>query len=68
VTLGPMLVMFVVFWAVGLPLGVKLGYYGFGPIPPLEIYGFWIGLVTALLLAALCLSQWLRFVARKTIF
>jgi len=67
VTLGPMLVMFVVFWAVGLPLGVKLGYYGFGPIPPLEIYGFWIGLVTALLLAALCLSQWLRFVARKTI-
>jgi len=67
VTLAPMLVMFVVFWAIGLPLGVKLGYYGLGPIPPLEIYGFWIGLVTALLLAALCLSQWLRFVARETI-
>ena len=67
VTLGPMLVMFVVFWLIGLPLGVKLGYYGLGPIPPLEIYGFWFGLVTALILAALSLSQWLRYVARQHI-
>jgi MATE family multidrug resistance protein len=65
VTFGPMLVMFVVFWLIGLPLGVKLGYYGIGSIPPLEIYGFWIGLVTALILAALALSAWLRSVARQ---
>lgn len=67
VTFGPMLVMFVVFWAIGLPLGMSLGYYGLGPVPPLEIYGFWFGLVAALILAALSLSQWLRYVARQHI-
>ena len=67
VTLGPMLVMFAAFWVIGLPLGVRLGYYGFGATPPMEIYGFWVGLVTALILAALCLSQWLRFVARNKV-
>lgn len=67
VTLGPMLVMLLAFWVVGLPLGLRLGYYGFGQTPPMEIYGFWVGLVTALILAALCLSQWLRHIARKSI-
>ena len=67
VTMGPMLVMFVAFWAIGLPLGVRLGYYGFGQIPPMQIYGFWVGLVIALILAGLCLSQWLRYVAKLTI-
>ena len=68
VTLGPMLVMLVAFWVVGLPLGLRLGYYGFGQTPPLEIYGFWFGLIAALILAALCLSQWLRHTARKAIY
>jgi MATE family multidrug resistance protein len=67
VVLGPMLVMLLAFWVVGPPLGLRLGYYGFGQTPPMEIYGFWVGLVTALILAALCLSQWLRHIARKSI-
>lgn len=65
VTFGPMLVMFVAFWLIGLPLGVRLGYHGIGSIPPLAVYGFWSGLVTALILAALALSTWLRNVARQ---
>lgn len=65
VTFGPMLVMFVAFWLIGLPLGVRLGYYGVRSVAALEVYGFWIGLVTALILAALALSAWLRIVARQ---
>lgn len=65
VTLGPMLVMFVAFWIIGLPLGIQLGYRGLGSVPAMEVYGFWIGLVTALILAAFALSAWLRVVARS---
>lgn len=64
VTLGPMIVMFVAFWVIGLPLGIRLGYYGVGSIAPMQVYGFWTGLVTALILAAIALSAWLRMVAR----
>ena len=67
VTFGPMLVMFVAFWLIGLPLGVRLGYYGIGNVPPLAVYGFWTGLVTALILAAIALAAWLRVVARERI-
>lgn len=65
VTFGPMLVMFAAFWGIGLPLGMQLGYRGIGDVGALEVYGFWIGLVTALILAALALSAWLRIVARS---
>ena len=64
VTFGPMLIMFVAFWVVGLPLGMQLGYNGIGRIPPMEVYGFWTGLVTALILAGIALSMWLRVVAK----
>lgn len=64
VTLGPMIVMFVAFWLIGLPLGIRLGYHGIGNVAPMQVYGFWIGLVTALILAAIALSAWLRMVAR----
>ena len=67
VTFGPMLVMFAAFWLIGLPLGVRLGYYGIGAVPPLRVYGFWTGLVCALILAAIALSAWLRVVARERI-
>ena len=67
VTLGPMLVMFVAFWLIGLPLGVRLGYYGIGSVAALQVYGFWSGLVTALILAAIALAAWLRVVARERI-
>jgi len=65
VTFGPMLVMFVAFWLIGLPLGVRLGYHGIGSVPALQVYGFWTGLVTALILAAIALAAWLRVVARE---
>ncbi len=64
VTLGPMLIMFVAFWIIGLPLGMQLGYHGIGRIPPMEVYGFWSGLVAALILAGIALSAWLRVVAK----
>ena len=64
VTFGPMLIMFVAFWVIGLPLGMQLGYHGIGRIPPMEVYGFWSGLVAALILAGLALSAWLRVVAK----
>ena len=67
VTFGPMLVMFVAFWLIGLPLGVRLGYYGIGNVPPLAVYGFWTGLVAALILAAIALAAWLRVVARERV-
>ena len=47
VTLGPMIVIFVAFWVIGLPLGIRLGYYGIGSIEPMQVFGFWIGLVSA---------------------
>lgn len=65
VTFGPMLVMFVAFWIIGLPLGIQLGYHGIGNTPAMTVYGFWSGLVTALILAAIALSAWLRVVARS---
>ena len=69
VTLGPMLVMLVAFWAIGVPLGVRLGYYGLpgAEATPMAVYGFWTGLVTALILAAMALTVWLRIVARGRI-
>ena len=69
VTLGPMLVMIVAFWLIGVPLGVRLGYHGlFGAdAAPMAVYGFWTGLVTALILAAIALTAWLRVVARERI-
>ena len=67
VTFGPMLVMFVAFWLIGLPLGVRLGYHGIGSVAALQVYGFWSGLVTALILAAIALAAWLRVVARQRI-
>ncbi|MBS1209084.1 MAG: multidrug resistance protein family [Proteobacteria bacterium] len=62
-TLWPMLVMFVAFWGVGLPLGTVLGYYGVAGSGPLGVYGFWSGLVTGLFLAAIGLTFGLRKVA-----
>lgn len=63
-TFGPMVVMIVAFWVIGLPLGMQLGYHGIGSLPAMQVHGFWIGLVTALILASIALSMWLRIVAR----
>jgi multidrug resistance protein, MATE family len=66
-TLWPMLVMFIAFWVVGLPLGAFLGYHGLADSGPLGVYGFWAGLVTGLFLAAIGLTFGLRKIARDRV-
>lgn len=53
-TKTPMVVMFVSFWLIGLPLGYYLGYFGIDE--PLGAAGFWIALVTSLTVAAILLN------------
>ena len=62
VTLMPMLLMLGAFWLVGVPSGTWLAYVGVGGAP-LEVYGFWIGLVIGLVLVAIGLALALRRVA-----
>lgn len=52
VTLMPMVLMLAAFWLVGIPLGAWLGYDGGFLARPLEVHGFWIGLVVGLLLVS----------------
>lgn len=65
VTVLPMWLMIGAFWAVGIPLGAWLGHRGSTllGLTPLGVYGFWVGLVTALVLAAVSLLLLLRKVA-----
>lgn len=60
ITLMPMLMMAAAFWIVGIPLGIWLGYTGLPGQGPLEVYGFWAGLVTGLVLVAIGLTLALR--------
>jgi MATE family multidrug resistance protein len=68
VTLMPMLLMLAAFWAVGIPAGTWLAYRGFFGEPPMEVYGFWVGLVIGLVLVSLGLVIELRRVARRALF
>jgi MATE family multidrug resistance protein len=68
VTLMPMLLMLAAFWAVGIPAGTWLAYRGFFGEPPMEVYGFWVGLVIGLVLVSLGLVIELRRVARRAMF
>jgi len=67
VTFGPMLMMVLSFWAVGIPLGVWLGYYGTASSGPMQVYGFWVGLVVGLVLVSIGLAGLLRKVAREAV-
>lgn len=67
VTMLPMVLMLVAFWLVGIPAGTWLGYRGFGGSGPMEVYGFWVGLVIGLVLVSLGLALALRKVARLTV-
>ena len=62
ITLMPMVLMLIAFWAVGVPSGTWLGYHGIGA-GPMEVYGFWIGLVVGLVLVSTTLVLGLRRVA-----
>jgi MATE family multidrug resistance protein len=65
VTLLPMVLMLLAFWCVGIPSGTWLGYHGWTPGRPMEVYGFWIGLVVGLVLVSLALAISLRVVANR---
>ncbi|PPE68772.1 MATE family efflux transporter [Caldimonas thermodepolymerans] len=67
VTFVPMLMMLVAFWGVGIPLGAWLGYVGLPGGEPLQVYGFWIGLVVGLVLVSVAFSLTLRVVSRTAI-
>lgn len=63
VTVLPMVLMLVAFWAVGVPSGTWLAYHGFVAGEPLKVYGFWVGLVIGLVLVSVGLAFGLRKVA-----
>jgi MATE family multidrug resistance protein len=62
VTLLPMLLMLSAFWIVGVPAGAWLAYRGIGG-EPMQVYGFWVGLVIGLVLVSVGLVIALRRVA-----
>jgi MATE family multidrug resistance protein len=60
VTRQPMVIQLVAFWIFSLPLGIVLGlapgWLPFGPVKPMEVFGFWTGLVLGLSVAAVLLT------------
>lgn len=67
VTLMPMLLMLVAFWGIGIPGGTWLAYRGPPGGQPMEVYGFWVGLVVGLVLVSFGLALGLRRVARAAV-
>jgi MATE family multidrug resistance protein len=65
VTLLPMILMLAAFWLLGIPVGTWLGYHGVLGSGPLQVYGFWVGLVTGLVLVSIGLALALRRVAAR---
>lgn len=63
VTVPPMVLMLVAFWLVGIPAGTWLAYRGLPSGAPMQVYGFWVGLVVGLVLVSLALALALRRVA-----
>jgi MATE family multidrug resistance protein len=55
-TRTPMWVAIVSYWAVGLPVGVMLGFGWFGFETFVGVPGFWVGLTVGLLVAAMFLT------------
>jgi MATE family multidrug resistance protein len=66
VTLPPMVFMLVAFWALGVPLGTWLGYRGWAGGAPLQVYGFWIGLVAGLVAVSAAVLVTLRRVSHRS--
>ncbi|WP_426110842.1 MATE family efflux transporter [Massilia sp. PWRC2] len=71
VTRAPMVIQLVAFWLVSLPLGIVLGlapaWLPFGPAAPMQVFGFWIGLVLGLSVAAVLLTAALARLARARV-
>jgi MATE family multidrug resistance protein len=63
VTVLPMVLMLAAFWLLGIPVGTWLGYHGFAGGAPMQVYGFWVGLVIGLVAVSLALAVGLQRVA-----
>ena len=63
VTVLPMVLMLCAFWGLGVPVGTWLGWHGVGGSGPLQVYGFWVGLVIGLVTVSIGLALGLRHVA-----
>jgi MATE family multidrug resistance protein len=59
----PMRIALLSYWVIGLPVGCSLGYGWF--FPPMEVYGFWVGLAAGVGSAAILLSLRLHHVSRN---
>jgi MATE family multidrug resistance protein len=71
VTRQPMLIQLVAFWIFSLPLGYVLGlapaWFPWSPKEPMAVFGFWIGLVLGLTVAAVLLTVSLQRLARQRV-
>jgi MATE family multidrug resistance protein len=69
VTRQPMVIQLVAFWIFSLPLGCVLGlapaWLPFSPKAPMEVFGFWIGLVLGLTVAAVLLTAALQKLSKQ---
>ncbi len=63
VTVLPMVLMLGAFWGLGVPVGTWLGWHGVAGSGPLQVYGFWVGLVIGLVTVSIGLALGLRHVA-----
>lgn len=71
VTRQPMVIQLVAFWIFSLPLGYVLGlapaWFPWSPKAPMTVFGFWIGLVVGLTVAAVLLTMALRQLANRRV-
>jgi MATE family multidrug resistance protein len=69
VTRQPMIIQLVAFWIFSLPLGYVLGlapaWFPWSPRQPMAVFGFWVGLVLGLTVAAVLLSISLQKLANR---
>jgi MATE family multidrug resistance protein len=71
VTRQPMVIQLVAFWVFSLPLGYVLGlapaWFPWSPKAPMAAFGFWIGLVLGLTVAAVLLTVALQKLAQRRV-
>jgi MATE family multidrug resistance protein len=67
----PMVIQLVAFWIFSLPLGCVLGlapaWFPFAPKAPMEVFGFWVGLVLGLTVAAVLLAVALHKLSKQRV-
>ena len=63
-TRTPAATALVAYWLIGFPVGVTLGFGGFG-LPALGVQGFWIGLTLGLAVAAVTLLSRFQWLSRR---